>query len=386
MKKQIYCDQLHEAIEYATAHNTFHLCNIVDSSENVVVFGLGRYFEEAFERQNVKERFHVRWLCDNNPEKWGKTFHGLLCLSPAELKDMTQQGKNPVVLIMLGDGRDVHAQLSQMIGAERCLFYDNVALAERLNEPRSRESFQNQKLRILEAFSLLDEEESQKVFANVLCLRIAPHLARYSYKELMAPGYEYFDTSIYRLRNDEVFVDCGAFTGDTLAIFLKLVNKQFNGIYAFELSAENFMALQHNIAAYGSDIADKIHLYQAGVSDKNMEISYSEDSSADGFSIFCQTSLKKRNAHLVRLDDALANAPRITFLKMDIEGAEMSALAGAKELLARHRPRTAICVYHRTSDMWNVPLFLRSISPHARIYFRQHSDRGHVGTCCYGML
>lgn len=382
-----YINQISNAIDYAVEHGTFHLCNIVDSTENVVLFGLGRYFSEAFERQKVKERFHIRYLCDNNPEKWGKTFYGLPCIAPYEMEKMAKAGKKPVVVIMLGDGRDAYAQLTKMVGAENCIFYDNLALAERLDEPRNRNTFSSQQQNILKTFSLLNDEESKKVFTNVLCLRIAPHLAKYSYKELMTTESEYFDTSVYQLGKEEVFVDCGAYTGDTIGTFLKFVNNQFSAIYAFELSKANFETLNHNISLMREELSQKVHLFQSGVSDRNTEIEYSEDSSSDGFSIYCHTRHEKRKAGLVRLDDALAERnAKITLLKMDIEGAEMTALAGAKELLIRDRPKTAICVYHRTSDMWNVPLFLHKISPDARIFFRQHHDRGHVGTCCYGIL
>jgi hypothetical protein len=75
----------------------------------------------------------------------------------------------------------------------------------------------------------------------------------------------------------------------------------------------------------------------------------------------------------VRLDDALPGfAP--TLIKMDIEGAEEDALRGAEGLIRRYSPGLAISVYHRASDIWRIPLWLRPLYPgDTRYFLRRHS-------------
>ena len=54
---------------------------------------------------------------------------------------------------------------------------------------------------------------------------------------------------------------------------------------------------------------------------------------------------------------------------MDIEGAELDALKGAKETVIKYKPKLAICLYHQNCDFYNIPLYLKSIVPEYKFYF-----------------
>jgi hypothetical protein len=77
----------------------------------------------------------------------------------------------------------------------------------------------------------------------------------------------------------------------------------------------------------------------------------------------------------VSLDSMLGDVP-VSFIKMDIEGSELDTLAGARELIQKNAPILAICAYHRQSDLWNIPLYIRSLNPHYSIYLRPHLLEG----------
>ncbi len=63
-----------------------------------------------------------------------------------------------------------------------------------------------------------------------------------------------------------------------------------------------------------------------------------------------------------------------TFVKMDIEGAELDALQGARETITRHAPVLAICLYHRPDHLWEVPLYLKGLRPDYRLYLRRYGE------------
>ncbi len=62
---------------------------------------------------------------------------------------------------------------------------------------------------------------------------------------------------------------------------------------------------------------------------------------------------------------------RPTFIKMDIEGAEPYAVEGARETIARCRPRCAISIYHAWQHFWEIPLQMREIARAYRFFVKQ---------------
>ncbi len=90
-----------------------------------------------------------------------------------------------------------------------------------------------------------------------------------------------------------------------------------------------------------------------------------------------------QKAQVVRLDDELADE-RISLVKMDIEGYEAAAIKGCEKLIKQYKPALAICVYHQMSDIWEIPLLIKSIVPEYKLYLRHHS-KTQVETVLYAI-
>ena len=63
----------------------------------------------------------------------------------------------------------------------------------------------------------------------------------------------------------------------------------------------------------------------------------------------------------------------MTFIKMDIEGAELEALRGAESIIRKQRPKLAICVYHKPEDIWTIPMYILSLQNDYRLFLRHYS-------------
>ena len=375
---EYYKKQLIKAFDYAVETGSFDKRNIIDNSDNICVYGLGTYFEEAFEKQDVKNRFHVNLLCDSNEGKLKEVakrngyFKDIKCITKQELSEVN----SVTVILMLGDPRSAVEEL-RALGIKNIITYNDMVLDDVMNNSRDKKWFVNEKENMLKAFDYLEDEESRKIFANIFCNRVAPQYSEYKYEELCTLP-QYFPKDLFNISNEESIVDCGAYIGDTLEEFLKISNNNYKKYYCFELDKENYRTLLENCSKVNKD--KKIECFNYGVFNQNKEISYGRMSSSDSFSIY--NSKETTIAKVVKLDEILKNK-EITMIKMDIEGSEMKALEGCSEIIKEQKPKMAICVYHRINDLWDIPLYLKKINPKYRVAIRHHANYWVSETVCY---
>ena len=181
---------------------------------------------------------------------------------------------------------------------------------------------------------------------------------------------QYFD--YFEARENEVFVDCGCFDGATCYNFAGWCgSKGFDHIYSFEADPKNYARAKDILAPLG-----KCDLYPYGTADVNKKVYFT----ADAFETSCiisKEAAEKRNFEGVEeievraLDDVLAGK-KITYIKMDIEGAEYEALQGARKLIMENRPRMAISVYHKFEDFVVLANLVLKMHPDYRIAFRHY--------------
>ena len=77
---------------------------------------------------------------------------------------------------------------------------------------------------------------------------------------------------------------------------------------------------------------------------------------------------------MTALDAFFQNREAPTFIKMDIEGAEREALAGVEQLIRSHKPKLAICAYHKVEDIYTLPELIRTFRDDYTFYLRHYSD------------
>lgn len=189
-------------------------------------------------------------------------------------------------------------------------------------------------------------------------------------------GPMYFsDNRPYECDSPLVYVDCGAYTGDTIEIFNR--HLKLDTVIAFEPDPENFSMLRKNLREMLSP-ATKVFTLAAAVGRKNSIVSFC--SAQDGSAVSESGTLR---VAVTSLDELLINQP-VDFIKMDIEGGERDALAGAADIIARQAPLLAISTYHSIRDFFEVPALMHRLNPEYRLYLRSHNDSFH-DTVCYAV-
>jgi FkbM family methyltransferase len=242
---------------------------------------------------------------------------------------------------------------------EDCLPYYAMSAPETVLEGRKE---------ILEAFAALTDPASRAHLLGYIRWRL--HL---DYAALPGPceELEYFPGGLVSLRGSQCFVDCGAYDGDTLRQFLAQVGDGFQGAHLFEPDPANFQKLATRILELPEAVASRVSIYPVAAGAGPGRLRFQ----SDGAESSALSATGNFEVPVAALDDVLDGvAP--TFLKMDIEGAELEALRGAAGLIRRHRPTLAICVYHRPDHPWKIPLFLKQLLPGHRIAIRPHAADG----------
>ena len=172
---------------------------------------------------------------------------------------------------------------------------------------------------------------------------------------------QYFDAVVKFEPGTEVFADIGGFDGATTLEFARRC-PDYMGAHVFEPDERNQEVLKRNLSGLKN-----IHIHQQGLSDRAEILSFTSDGSSSHLSEDGDLQIK-----VGPLDEVVDEA--VTFLKMDIEGAEKAAISGARETIQKHHPKMAICVYHLADDYWKIPELVFSIRPDYEIYLRHYTE------------
>lgn len=182
--------------------------------------------------------------------------------------------------------------------------------------------------------------------------------------------YNQYEHADIGLRADDVIIDAGAFIGDTAVLFHHKLGGRCQ-LHSFELLDENLALLLHNLQRNG--VPDEaIVINKLALSDRTGdEITVSQPGLQGATSIFGRAGQGER-VQTITLDDYVMrlNLPRVDFIKMDIEGAEVPALRGARQTIQHFRPRLAICLYHRWDDALRIPQVIHEMGVGYRFAFK----------------
>jgi FkbM family methyltransferase len=237
-------------------------------------------------------------------------------------------------------------------------FFD--VMGELLNNTSDRVYLEAHKAHFNAVYETLGDDLSCRTFEAFLNCKLggaAGPLADVCRKE------QYFPKDIIELSDREVFVDGGAYTGDTLLTFMHLTGGRCARCCAFEPDPANAARLTATVEKRG---LRGITVLNKGLWSAPATLPFAvwHGTSASAVSGAGEVSIEAQT-----VDRA---APDATFIKLDIEGAELEALKGAAGTIKRNRPKLAVCVYHKPGDLFEIPLYIRSLVPAYRLYLRQH--------------
>jgi FkbM family methyltransferase len=226
-----------------------------------------------------------------------------------------------------------------------------------LSEP---ELILNQTDALASALDCMDDAVSQRCILDIATFRLGLNTA---YGSFQHSEPQYFNPlTLPEFQGKAMrFVDGGAYNGDT---YLELCGvTEVEKAYLFEPDVANFAQLTRQVVRTGREA----QCLPLGLSDSYRILNFNAGS-GEGAAIS-----EKGTDHIAvtALDDVLAGHT-VDFIKLDVEGAELQALQGARKLIERSRPVLALSLYHRPQDLWELPMALSSICEDYRFHVRQH--------------
>lgn len=174
---------------------------------------------------------------------------------------------------------------------------------------------------------------------------------------------QYFDKDVIQFSKEEVFVDAGSKDLNT-SIEMKRYCPEVKKIYAFEPDSSNYQKCKQKKK---DEKLDYIEIFPYGLWSTKCQLHF--DATANGSSHL--TNEGSTVVSVVTIDEVIRD--KVTFIKMDIEGAELEALKGAKETIQRYKPKLAISIYHKPEDMTEIPLYIKELVPEYKLFIRHYS-------------
>ena len=303
-----------------------------------------------------------------------REFRGMRVISYPDA--VARFGEDIVILVAFGSPRDEVIGFVETLAARHTVFIPDVPLfaedAEaELFTPAFAEAHRSE---IEAAAALFSDEASRELFYEVLAYRITGDM-----KYLRRT--EEFGDSVASLLPGDIrrVIDAGAFNGDTARTFISAF-PEVKKIVCVEPDARTFRKLAEFAATDSRVTAINASV---GASD-GTDIFNSSSSRASS------TGAQNRRAKCVEVRrltvDRLTGRSRAgdrdgysgaaegdgrLLIKLDVEGAELAAIEGAKQTLAEEKPALAAAVYHRTGDIFTIPLTIADAEPGRRFALRR---------------
>lgn len=331
-------------------------------------------------------------ILDNDSSKHFSDVHKIPVMAPSLALTQYPGG---IIVIAMGRNHDAVRQQLTNLGVSRdkirtipkgpLYFYTNF-----FNWYMSQEDMIKHNLDIECVFNLFSDSQSKNLYIDRISLfsggadyrSYASFVKMYSPNQLTptdsiinahARPWLYFDWDFIHLKENEIFVDCGAYDGDTAQQFMlrcKHLGVQKYHVYCLEPDKDNYSRLMANLA-----LNPCVCIYNLGVWSEPCSINFVPSSWPDVAPPTAHVTTDETGyvAQMECLDNLFSHR-RVTFIKMDVEGAEKEALLGAKQVLRRWKPKLAISVYHKRYDILQIPLLIEHLCPGYQFYLRHLGD------------
>lgn len=324
------------------------------TDKKIVMYGMGNGADKILA---VCDRYGIE-VCDffaSDGFVRGHAFHGKTVLSYTQVKEK-YGAENIIVLLSFASSLPSVLELFDRVDSECELYAPDVPVCG--DTLFTLEFFNKNREDIERVYSLLADEESKNIYENVLRYKLSGRIC------YLREAVSDRDGVWAMLGDIRAAADLGAYNGDTareLISYRPCVEK----ITALEPDRRNFRKLSEYAESVGSP---RIRAVNAAAWSGEGTLTFSDSGNRNSGAF---AGGKKVEVSAVSLD-SLLNGERIDYIKYDVEGAEKEALDGSRISIITHRPALLVSIYHRSEDIFALPLQVNELCPDYRLYLRRY--------------
>lgn len=338
--------------------------NILTNMSQIYIFGCKQLGKKVFD-SCITAGIEVLGFIDNDISIHGGQYCGRKIYA---LEEINLQTLAVIIIASTTHEYIINCQLTlagftKVVGYSVLSIFDPIHFSPELVYKNMQADIVENTKHYLSLYGNLADQESRKTLNGIINYRLTlnPIFLKEISQENKQP--EYFDTNIVKMSKEEVFVDGGGYDGDTVLNFLKATNNQYKKIYFFEPDKELFLKAKDRL----SEFHDIVFL-EAAIYSHSDTLSFKTSGGLDGL-IDNNGDIKVK---ALALDECIKE--KITFLKLDVEGAETAALIGAKQHIKSDFPILALSGYHNPQDIWELPELIMLLNQDYQIYLRHYSN------------
>lgn len=342
-----------------------------ETNSRNIIYGAG-YNGKLLYQELIKRNISVIGFFDDDKTRWGEKYCEKDIFSEEQFLKIGQKTNIIISSIYVGQilERLQNKGFKKVFTVKSWLLQNNIDVLE-LYKYKNNTEYLNKLDKLIEYF----KDDLSKQYFILIKKTIQEQKAVVNISDLYCREKQYFLNCFSEKLNGLVFVDAGAYTGDTVQ---EMIGKNIEpgAVYCFEANKKNYSRLIQNKAIHEKIKNIYIENYALWNTDTELKVKGENFNSK-----VCKEG--EFSVKAITLDKYFENK-KIGFIKMDIEGAEQKALSGGMKVIKRDRPILAISIYHTIEDIIEIPfLFLENLSNY--YFFVRHHSYTYSETILYGI-
>ena len=332
--------------------------------KEIAIYGIGFYGASCFEYINDNLDTQISHIIDNNLCLKNHNYNGIPVISYQNYLDLKLE---LFIVITIRSGNAI--ELDEIVkSTTNYIYFDQLYI---LNNYKDLNNVGN----------LFQDDESKILFSSILGKR-SSFIGRV--ENSLIKSDQYFCLPDFQRSANQLFIDCGAYVGDTFEKWVQINEGNIGGYIGIDPFIEHSRLFKNRLKRLKSEyILDEknINFIVAFVSNCHSSTTLNHNLNNRSRTSLTRnetnTSGKKKNpVEIIKIDDLVIKSLEkynSIFIKMDIEGSEFKALLGAEKFIKKYKPLMAISVYHRIDDLIRIPLLIKSFTNEYKLFLRHHS-------------